>query len=141
MPHDGRNLDCDGDILAAMDRMWNAWNGRQATVNARGLDLLLKFLSPVQTREFKETNSFIVVGSHSKRCYRIHHAQYYNVENCEDGICYCFLPSDAGICIPDVMLAQKIMLESDEHAAMLVANARPPLRQPKTPPSAPANAD
>jgi hypothetical protein len=131
------NLDYDGGILAAMDRMWNK---NQYEVNARGIALLLKFLSPIQTREFNETNSFIVVGSHSKKCYRIHHTQYYNVEDCEDGKCYCFMPSDACICIPDVMLAQKIMLESDEPAALRVANARPPLAPANEPPSAPANA-
>ena len=41
-------------------------------------------------------------------------------------ICWCFFPDDYHLARGDVMLAQKIALETDELAALAVANKFPP---------------
>jgi hypothetical protein len=114
------NRDPDGwasSIMAEMDRVWRY---RQAEINARGLDLLMKFLTPQQKADFVEHGSFCVKGSHSGKTYVINQNNNYNV--CDGQSFWCFTPSHVGLCIPDVMLAQKIVLESDEPATLRVAN-------------------
>jgi hypothetical protein len=92
--------------------------------NARGLMLLKNWLSPVQLRSYEEHGYFEVVGSDSGVIYRIHHGKQANVEQLDcmgQSVCaWCFVP--VGDLVPgDVMLAQKITLETNERAALAVA--------------------
>lgn len=92
--------------------------------HARSLALLTGWLSPAQRKQYKATKSFAVTGSAGGR-YRITTGRSYNVECLDqqgdvvDRI--CLQPVDAPA-IGDIMLAQKITLETDEPAALKIAN-------------------
>jgi hypothetical protein len=92
--------------------------------NARGLTLLKNWLSPAQVRSYEKHGYFDVVGSDSGGIYRIHHGKQANVEQLDcigQSVCaWCFVPE--GDLVPgDVMLAQKIALETNERAALAIA--------------------
>ncbi len=92
--------------------------------NARGMALLKDWLSPAQLRCYEKHKYFDVVGSDSAATYRIHHGKQANIEQLDgmgQPVCaWCFVPK--GDLVPgDVMLAQKIALETDERAALAVA--------------------
>jgi hypothetical protein len=79
--------------------------------------------------QFDAFNFFDVIGCHTARRYRIYYATAANVEELDEIGCplmrYCFIPM--GYLVPgDVMLAQKIALETEELAALEVANRFPP---------------
>jgi hypothetical protein len=74
---------------------------------------------------------FEVVGSDSRRRYRIYHGAATNVYQMDLGggfhAGWCFMPH--GELVPgDVMLAQKIALETNERSALMVANKFRPRR-------------
>jgi hypothetical protein len=90
----------------------------------RGMALLKEWLSDEQRLQLEECKHFDVVGCHSGKRYRIQYGSAANVfeldrdERARFG--WCFIP--LGDLVPgDVMLAQKIMLESDERGALAVA--------------------
>jgi hypothetical protein len=93
--------------------------------NARGLKLLRDWLSPAQLAQYEKSQSFEVIGSHSGKRYRIRYGRQMNIDELgADGakVCgWCFLP-EGPLVAGDVMLAQKIALETDEPAALKVAN-------------------
>jgi hypothetical protein len=95
------------------------------TPEARGLRLLRSWLSPEQRAQFDACGHFDVIGSNSGKRYRILFGVSANIQELGDDdqpkIGWCFVPS--GYLVPgDVMLAQKIALETDEHGALAVAN-------------------
>ncbi len=64
-----------------------------------------------------------MTGSHTGRRYRIEQCQSFNVVDLGDDSRLCFRP--IGHLAPgDIMLAQKVALETDERAALRVANRR-----------------
>ena len=89
----------------------------------RASTLLKEWLSPEQCLQYKRWGYFEVRGSHSGMRYRIRCARQTNVEQLDErghaAACLCFLPEN--VPVSDVMLAQKIMLENDEPAALRVA--------------------
>ena len=99
-------------------------HGAERTPEGRSLRLLRQWLSPAQREQFAQKGYFEVVGSDSGKRYRIHAGASVNV--CEidergrlrEGL--CFLPSGA-LPIGDVMLAQKIALETCERDVRAVA--------------------
>jgi hypothetical protein len=96
---------------------------------ARGRRLLRRWLSQRQLAQFDAFNFFDVIGCQTARRYRIYYATAANVEELTEAdrpiMRYCFVPK--GNLVPgDVMLAQKIALETDELAALEVANRFPP---------------
>lgn len=99
---------------------------------ARGLKLLREWLSPGQLAQFNARGYFDVIGCDSGKRYRIHYGSSMNVEELDDfgrpRICYCFV-TDATLAPGDVMLAQKIALETGECAALAVANKFTPKRR------------
>lgn len=103
----------------------------------RGLRLLRRWLSAEQFIQFNEYDFFDVRGCHTGRRYRIHHAACQNVELFNElGIVVerlCFVP-DGSLVPGDVMLAQKIALETDELAALAVANRFAPTCVPQASP-------
>ena len=94
----------------------------------KALDLLKQWLSSVQLAQYERTGRFDVTGCHSGKRYRICRGRQMNVHELDqNGVqiaVWCFGPEG---CLPvsDIMLAQKIALETDEHAALAVANRCP----------------
>src|SRR6516162_6308384 len=103
------------------------------TKEARGRRLLREWLSPDQRAQFDDKDYFEVVGCDSRRRYRIYnrltHRYVTNVYELDDAgrpkVGWCFLPN-ARLAAGDIMLAQKIALETNEHNALAVANGFPP---------------
>jgi hypothetical protein len=92
---------------------------------ARGITLLREWLSPMQRAQLDASKSFDVVGCDSGRRYRILYGKVTNVHEIDDAgrpvIGWCFVPSEH-LVAGDVMLAQKIALETNERATLAVAN-------------------
>ena len=95
------------------------------TSNARSLRLMRHWLSPNQRAELDDSGSFEVVGCDSGKKYRIYRGTASNVFEIDDAgrpkVCWCFMPLGR-LVAGDVMLAQKIALETNESAALAVAN-------------------
>jgi hypothetical protein len=99
---------------------------------SRGLRLLREWLSPAQLAQFNAHGYFDVVGCDSGNRYRIHYGSSMNVEELDDfgrpRICYCFV-THMPLAPGDVVLAQKIALETGERAALAVANKFTPKKR------------
>ena len=103
--------------------------------HARGERLLREWLSPAQRAQLDAIGCFEVVGCHTGTRHRIRHGTAGNVEQLDENgrvqQGWCFVPR--GCFVPgDVMLAQKICLETDERAALAVANPFRPQPLPVT---------
>jgi hypothetical protein len=99
--------------------------GRLLEAESRALILLKDWLSPTQLAQFKKENTFDVTGSYTGYCYRISNRTSFNVARIEaDGSVtstICFLPEGI-LARGDIMLAQKIALETGERDVLAVAN-------------------
>jgi hypothetical protein len=95
---------------------------------ARGIILLREWLSAAQQAQFDATKSFEVIGCDSGKRYRVLYGTASNIQELDDAgrpiRGWCFIPS-ARLVAGDVMLAQKIALETDEKAALKIANGFP----------------
>ncbi len=95
------------------------------TSGVRGRELLTAWLSPEQLVQYNSHNYFEVTGCHTGKRYRIRHGIGTNVYELDDvgrpRAGWCFVPKD-NLVAGDVMLAQKIALETDERGALAVAN-------------------
>ena len=103
------------------------------TIEARGLRLMRGWLSPDQREQFDHSGYFEVVGCDSGKRYRIYHGILsFNVYEIDDAdrpkVGLCFMPL-GGLVAADVILAQKIALETDERSALAVANRFSPNRE------------
>ncbi len=98
--------------------------GAERTPEGRSLQLLRAWLSPVQRTEFAKRGYFEVVGGETGRQYRIYAGSMSNVCETDESGCprlgLCFR-TIGDLPIGDVMLAQKIALESCERSALAVA--------------------
>lgn len=92
---------------------------------ARGLELLKEWLSPEQFAQYDANSYFEVTGCHSGKRYRISHGIAMNIHELDGAgrprVVWCFAPK-GHLVAGDVMLAQKIALETDERGALAVAN-------------------
>jgi hypothetical protein len=92
---------------------------------ARALTLLREWLSPKQRACYERFRYFDVLGSDTGTRYRIHHGTQTNIEELSptgQQVCkWCFVP-DGDLVAGDVMLAQKIALETNERGALSVAH-------------------
>jgi hypothetical protein len=117
--------------VRALYRSFIEQNGPER--RARGL--LREWLSPDQRAQFDADGYFEVTGSHTGRRYRIHQGKMSNVLELDEGMApkigWCFVPERA-LAAGDVMLAQKIALETDEAAVLAVA--KPFSLRPLSPP-------
>jgi hypothetical protein len=84
----------------------------QGCGHARALTLLKQWLSPEQLACCERFPYFDVIGSHRGSVFRIRHGTQTNIEELDNG----YLVAD------DVMLAQKIALETNEPGALNIAN-------------------
>jgi hypothetical protein len=104
-------------------------HGAEGTPEGRSLRLLRKWLWPAQQEQFARKGYFEVVGSDSGKRYRIHAGTSVNVSEIDErgrlqeGL--CFMPIGA-LPIGDVMLAQKIALETCEREVRAVARRSTP---------------
>jgi hypothetical protein len=99
-------------------------HGAESTAEGRSLRLLREWLSPTQRAQFAERGYFEVVGGDTGKQYRIYAGAATNIcEVDEKGrlkVGFCFRPMGE-LPIGDVMLSQKIALESCESRALAVA--------------------
>jgi hypothetical protein len=115
-------------LLAACSRWARAfgdWYRRPSTRELRGRKLLREWLSPEQLALYDAHNYFEVTGCHTGKRYRIRYGMGANVYELDDAgrqrAGWCFVPKDY-LVAGDVMLAQKIALETDERGTLAVAN-------------------
>jgi hypothetical protein len=101
-----------------------AWLWSENNAEARGLKLLREWLSPEQRAQYQAKGYFEVTGCHSGKRYRIHYGTSMNVHEIDPAgwarSGWCFVPNTY-LVAGDVMLAQKIALETDELGALAVA--------------------
>ncbi|MFY9953482.1 hypothetical protein [Bradyrhizobium sp.] len=112
------------EVQAARER----YRARFATREERGVNLLREWLSPEQRAQFDAKRYFDVIGCDSGKRYRIHYGETTNVHEIADddlpSVGWCFIP-EGSLAAGDVMLAQKIALETYEYGALAVANRCP----------------
>ena len=118
-------------VLGECVRKFQAWRARYTVLGegeARGLTLLREWLSVEQRAQFDRSRYFEVIGCDTGRHYRICYRPGTNVYEIDEVgrplMGWCFVPS-GHLAEGDVMLAQKIALETDERAALAVANKFP----------------
>jgi hypothetical protein len=85
--------------------------------------------SPGQLVQFERKGYFDVTGCHTGRRYRIQHGIAMNIHEIDSAghpvVGWCFVPNTY-LVAGDIMLAQKIALETDERAALAVAKSFSP---------------
>lgn len=102
---------------------------KENSPEARGLRLLKSWLSAEQRRQFDAEGSFDVIGCDTGKRYRVRYGMSANVQEIDErgkpltGL--CFIPVGR-LVAGDVMLAQKIALETSEMPALQIANRFPP---------------
>jgi hypothetical protein len=106
--------------------------GSKNDAETRGQTLLREWLSPEQLVQYHANGYFDVVGCASGKRYRVHYGTSMNVHEIDnDGsarVGWCFVP-DICLVAGDVMLAQKIALETNELGALAVAKEFSPARR------------
>lgn len=97
----------------------------QRECEARGRKLLREWLSPQQLAEYEANGYFDVTGGDTGRRYRIREGIATNVYEIDAAgrplAGWCFVPK-GDLVAGDVILAQKICLESDERGVLAIAN-------------------
>jgi hypothetical protein len=92
----------------------------------RAVALLLSWLSPEQEKQWSAYNAFEVVGSDTGTRYRTYRAVMNVHELDPEGrpvAQWCFTPEGKPV-LGDVLLAQKIALETMERDALAIANSQ-----------------
>jgi hypothetical protein len=99
---------------------------------ARARKLLTEWLSPRQLAQFEVNGYFDVVGCDTGKTYRVHYGSSMNIDELDEHgqpyVCHCVV-TDIALAPGDVVLAQKIALETSELAALSVANKFRPNRR------------
>ena len=94
----------------------------------RAVALLRSWLSPEQEKQWQSRGAFDVIGCDTGTRYRITYRGVMNVHELgPDGQSvkqWCFTP-EGRLAIGDVLLAQKIALETMERDALALANSQP----------------
>ena len=123
-----RRLLTDASRRTQAVRRWYRESGLNEA-EVRGLRLLREWLSPAQLAQYDAHNYFEVRGCHSGKRYRIRHGTQRNIYELDHAgrpqVGWCFVPRDCRVA-GDVILAQKIALETDERGALVVAKQFPP---------------
>lgn len=134
-----RRRDVNSARFRALRELYRSFT-EQNGPEARSRRLLRDWLSPEQRAQFDANNYFEVTGSHTGRRYRVQYGTLSNVVEFDvtgkPAIGWCFVP-DRALAAGDVMLAQKIALETDEAAVLALAHRFSP-RLPSPAPSSAA---
>jgi hypothetical protein len=97
----------------------------QVGAEEKGISLLRSWLSPEQAELWDSDRHFYVVGSDTGARYRIRSGTAMNVEELDLSgktiVRWCFAPQGY-LVVGDVLLAQKIALETFESEALAIAN-------------------
>ncbi len=98
------------------------------TAQTRGDALLRSWLSSEQGCQWDLHGYFETIGSHTGKRYRLRRGKEMNIDELDSGgrvvAQWCFAPR--GNLVPgDILLAQKIALETMERDALRIANRRP----------------
>jgi len=97
----------------------------RAEVEEKGFRLLRSWLSPEQAQQWDALSGFEVVGSQTGTRYRIRRGKVMNVHELDRAgnivAHWCFAPK-GNLAMGDVLLAQKIALETMEREALKTAN-------------------
>ena len=97
----------------------------------KAFGLLQSWLTPQQEKQWAAGCGFDVIGCHTGTRYRISYASAMNVYQFDAAgrtvAQWCFAP-EGGLCIGDVLLAQKIALETMERQVLAIANSRDSMR-------------
>jgi hypothetical protein len=115
-------------LLVWIIRSWSPEPIDRAELEERGLQLLRSWLSPEQLQRWNALSEFEVVGSHTQIRYRIRRGKVMNVYELDRAgniiANYCFAPK-GDLAMGDVLLAQKIALETMERETLETANRNP----------------
>jgi hypothetical protein len=99
--------------------------GDHIRADEKGISLLRSWLSPEQAKLWDSHKHFCVVGSDTGVRYRIRYGTAMNVEELDSSgktiAQLCFAPQGR-LVVGDVLLAQKIALETMEREALAAAN-------------------
>ena len=110
-----------GLMIALVARMETT----SSLVEQKAVALLQSWLSAEQAEQYSSYGYFEVIGSDTGKRYRIRHGRMMNIDELDlvgNRVCeWCFLPVGT-LAAGDVMLAQKISLETFESQALAVAN-------------------
>jgi hypothetical protein len=113
--------------FVAMVDMGNPKRELRRRAEEKGLNLLRSWLAPEQDAQWSRDSAFEVVGCDTSTRYRITNATSMNIieldENGRSLKRWCFTPIGP-IVQGDVLLAQKIALETMENYARTVANSQ-----------------
>ncbi len=100
----------------------------RSAAEERGFRLLRSWLSPAQAKQWDALSEFEVVGSQTGVRYRIRRGKVMNVHELDRSgnivAHWCFAPK-GNLVIGDILLAQKIALETMERDALKTANKNP----------------
>ena len=112
-------------VQAYLERLKAAEDAKEG----RGITLLREWLSKEQQAQFDASKFFEVTGCDSGKRYRIRYGTEANVHELDEAgqpvMGWCFIPT--GNLVPgDVMLSQKLSLETNETSALRIANKFPP---------------
>lgn len=98
---------------------------RASEAEGKGLALLKRNLTPEQLEQYENDGCFEVLGNKTGNRYRIRHGRSMNIyeldQQGEEVRGRCFYPQGE-LVVGDVLLAQKIVLETDESKALAIAN-------------------
>ena len=109
------------DELVAVTRRALGYDFGDLEADQKSIVLLKEWLTPEQLKDFEQTNSFDVKGCLTGARYRISKARSFGVRRMDVNRLLCFVPTTANS-LGDIMLAQKIMLETNETKALKIAN-------------------
>lgn len=118
-----RRAAIEGQIAATRERAL-AYEAKRVECVERATLLLCENLTPAQAEEFRRTRAFTVHSKDGGRVYLVTYGTAGNVFELKAGkrqTKFCIHP-DEDVPVPDVMLAQKLMIETDEAAFRRVAN-------------------
>jgi hypothetical protein len=122
--------------LKARARALQEWYQRPNTRELRGQRLLREWLSPGQLAQFDQCKYFDVTGSFTGKRYRIRFGRELNVFELDDSgkavTGWCFVPDDRSLVAGDIMLAQKVALETNEPSALAIARKFSPRGAPNS---------
>jgi hypothetical protein len=116
-------------ISALLHECETGWRRRPRNeAEEKAVLLLRSWLTPEQDRQWAARHEFVVVGCDTGTRYRVTYRAVMNVHQLDpDGRTtaqWCFAP-DGGLAPGDVLLAQKIALETMKRKALALANCQP----------------
>lgn len=116
--------------IAAREERLRIRREEEAAAKAKAEQLLLEHLDENQKEEYRNVRAFKVVSADGQRVYKIREGWAGNVDlvSPEGKVLkrYCIHP-DIACPVQDNMLAQKLLLETDEQAFIRIANASDPI--------------